>query len=54
VRIYLISSLGQPKRRGTHAWGLGVRLATLHRKNRLVMKDYKKSRTCTDSLDIRP
>ena len=33
MRIYLISSCGQPTRVGPPAWGLGEMLTTPHRKN---------------------
>jgi hypothetical protein len=43
-----------PTRGGPPAWGLGVGLTTLHRKNKPVTKILKKPRTWTDSLDKRP
>jgi hypothetical protein len=42
LRIYRISSRGQPTRGGPPAWGLGVGLTTPHRKNKLVTKILKK------------
>jgi hypothetical protein len=42
LRIYWISSRGQPTRGGPQAWGLG--LTTPHRKNYLVTKIHKKPR----------
>jgi hypothetical protein len=54
VRIYCISSHGQPTQGGPPAWGLGVGLTNPHRKNKLDMKDHKKPRPWMDSLDKRP
>jgi hypothetical protein len=34
--------------------GFGVSIKLLNIKNKLVTKDHKKPRTCTDSLDKRP
>jgi hypothetical protein len=45
LRIYWISSRGQPTRGGPPAWGLCVGLATPHRKNKLVTKTFTKPRT---------
>jgi hypothetical protein len=39
---------------GPPAWELDVGLTTPHRKNKLVMKDHRRPRTWTDSLDKRP
>jgi hypothetical protein len=53
LRIYWISSRGQPTRGGSPAWVLGVGLTTTV-KNKLVTKIRKKPRAWTDSLDKRP
>jgi hypothetical protein len=36
------------------AWGLGMRLTTLHHKNKFVTKNETEPRTWTDSLDKLP
>jgi hypothetical protein len=45
---------GQTTRGGPSAWGLGVELPTLHRKNKFVTKNEIEPRTWKDSLDKPP
>jgi hypothetical protein len=51
LRIYLISSSGQPTRDGPPAWGLGVGLTTPHRKKISLLRKIKKPQTWTHGAE---
>ena len=50
LRIYCVSSSGQPTRSGPPAWGFGVRLTTWHCKNRLCSGTWHRASTDLGSI----